>query len=99
MPPEMNLVTQYLLILQYLPWLLTQNRTIWFKTFQIIRIKFQRIHIHMLFSIPYSIPYPEHHFEIGYPYPLESLKSDMETFKRIRRRFRCENYPIHLHPY
>lgn len=53
----------------------------------------------MLFAIPYPIPYPEHHFGIGYPYPPDSLKSDMDTLKRIRGRFRRGNYPIRLHGY
>jgi hypothetical protein len=53
----------------------------------------------MLFAILYPISYLEHHFKIEYPYPPNPLKLDMDTLKRIPRRFRCENYPIHLHPY
>jgi hypothetical protein len=53
----------------------------------------------MLFAVPYHIPYPEHHFGIGYPYPSDPLKSDMDALKRIRRQFCCGNYPIRLHPW
>ena len=53
----------------------------------------------MLFYIPYPIPYPGVQFGIGYPYPSDSLKPDMDSLKRIRRRIRCGNYPIRLHIY
>jgi hypothetical protein len=52
----------------------------------------------MLFVILYSAPYPEHHFGIGYPYPPDYLKSDMDILKRIRHQFRCGNYPIRYTP-
>jgi hypothetical protein len=50
----------------------------------------------MLFTMPYAIPYPKHHFKIGYPYPLNFLKSNMNTLKWIRRWFWRGNYPIGL---
>jgi hypothetical protein len=33
----------------------------------------------MLFCIPYAIPYPGVHFRIGYPYPSDSYKPDMNS--------------------
>jgi hypothetical protein len=53
----------------------------------------------MLFAIPYPTPYLENHFGIGYPYLMNSLKSNMDTLIRIRRWFWCGNGPIRLHPY
>jgi hypothetical protein len=53
----------------------------------------------MIFCLPYPTPYPEQHFEIGYSYPLDFVRSDVDTLKRFQRWIRCGNYPISLHPY
>ena len=62
-------------------------------------INLRIIHIRMIFTIQYPTLYPACHFELGYPYPADPLKSDVDTLKRIRSRMRCGNYPIRLHPY
>jgi hypothetical protein len=79
-----------------LTWLLTQKSDYPVKNLRIILIKLWVIHIRMLFSMPYPTPYPEHHFKIEYLYLSDSLKSNIDTLKRIRRQFRLENYLIRL---